>query len=875
MNGLWHRPLASLTLAYAAGVWLVATLRPSLGDGGAVPLGALLAATVAGAAATGWLSLRRGSAVPGAVFLLLLSCAAGGIRAGQALAPLPGPLGSWLGRRVILTGVVQPDSRPDRLVLRVEQVGGASIPRLAQPRVLVRLAGHRPAAAENGPDDHAGPAWRAGDRVRAAGRLETPRGPGNPGEFDARAHLARRGIRGILLAREADVERAGRAPAGPQGAAASVRLALGRVYRETLPPVHAAVLEGLLYGTTDAIPAPTREAFRVTGVFHLLAVSGSNVAFVILSATLAMRALRVPAGVTVPAGLAIIAFYALLAEGDASVVRASVMGGLALVAGVARRRRDFWTALAAAALAILAWEPLALYEPGFQLSFAATAGLATMAGPLGALAAARLPAVPRAPLGVTAATAAAEVAVAPLAAWHFNALPAYGLVANLVAVPLAGWLVVSGGAAGLLGLVWLPLAAAVNLVNRAALGLLLAAVEGIGRLPGALLAVPTPRPAWVALYFLGLAVAFGWVPARHARAARRLLAAGALVVLLSLLATIVFPRPLEVVFYDVGQGDAALVLTPARGAVLIDGGSASGWDHGERVILPDLRRRGIRRVAWVVLSHPHEDHVGGLVSVVRQVRVGAILDSGQPNPIPAYEAILRAALDRSVPFVVGRRGDSFDLGRGARLQVLHPPEPLLSAAGSDLNANSLVLRLEYGRASFLLTGDLEGAAEAELVRHAGAGLQATVLKVGHHGAASATGEDLVAAVRPRVAVIQVGANSFGHPSAAVVRRLEAAGARVLRTDLDGAVTLATDGRRLTVSAWRSRERFTVDLEPEATGAREAGRSHGRLRPLARRTHPGGEGGAGEAQRVRAGPGLHQARPDPARGPDLRLRGVPA
>jgi len=276
-------------------------------------------------------------------------------------------------------------------------------------------------------------------------------------------------------------------------------------------------------------------------------------------------------------------------------------------------------------------------------------------------------------------------------------------------------------------------------------------------------------------------------------------------------------RPLRVTFLDVGQGDSAVIESPTGRVVVIDGGGRPGTnerdgsDPGSRVVVPFLRRRGVSTVDLLVATHPDDDHVQGLVAVASRLNVRAALESGfeeeGKGKAPAagrLRALLRA---RRVPVRRATRGQSIDIGGGARLEVLGPPEPLLSGSPSDANENSVVLRLVYGRARVLFTGDAGGAAESDLLRALPpSALRADVLKAGHHGSRHSTSEEFLAAVRPSAAILSSGKNNlYGHPSPQVMDRLARGGVRAFRTDRQGAITVETDGRRVRVTPHDARQ----------------------------------------------------------------------
>ncbi len=265
------------------------------------------------------------------------------------------------------------------------------------------------------------------------------------------------------------------------------------------------------------------------------------------------------------------------------------------------------------------------------------------------------------------------------------------------------------------------------------------------------------------------------------------------------------PPQLRVDFIDVGQGDAALVTSPTGKTVLIDGGPR----RSSRALLTFLAAHTHGPVDLILLTHRHEDHLGGLTAVVRERGARQFLDAPVPHAGGAYAALLRALEARGVPAKQAVRGRVIDLGGGATLTLLGPPEPPIVGSRSDVNANSVVARLAYRDFSVLFAGDAEAPTEAWLLS-SGADLHAAVLKVAHHGSRYASGARFLAAVAPRIAVISVGAgNDYGHPAPQTLERLARRNAAIYRTDMDGDVTIETDGRSVDVHAARGRQQALV------------------------------------------------------------------
>jgi competence protein ComEC len=251
-------------------------------------------------------------------------------------------------------------------------------------------------------------------------------------------------------------------------------------------------------------------------------------------------------------------------------------------------------------------------------------------------------------------------------------------------------------------------------------------------------------------------------------------------------------RPmLRASFLDIGQGDSTLVETPSRHRMLIDGGP-----NGDVVRQLDAQMPfWDRNIDLVVLSHPQLDHITGLIPVLGRYNIGRLVLSGVSYKLDAYAALLQAVETKGVPVTVARAGEKFDFGDGATAEILSPQKIIAGTSQTDANETSVILRVDYGKTSFLFTGDADFKAEDELLATEADRLHADVLKVAHHGSKTSSGEAFLRAVSPRVAVVEVGAkNSYGQPAADALGRIAAIGAKMFRTDLDGTVVITTDGK---------------------------------------------------------------------------------
>jgi competence protein ComEC len=542
----------------------------------------------------------------------------------------------------------------------------------------------------------------------------------------------------------------------------------------------------MVLGDDSALPDGVRDDMRATGLTHLVAASGANVLLLAALALGLCAALGIDRHLRLVVVLALTALYVPLAGGGPSIQRAGIMGAAGTVAALAGRPADRWHALLLAVVVTLALQPRATEQVGWQLSFAAVAGIAVLAAPVRAGLARRR--VPGALAEGVAVTVAATLGTAPLIALHFGQASPVTLPANVLAAPLVAPVMWLGYVAAALGQASGVLAAPLTAVAGLPVSVLLALAHSAAHWPGASWTAP---PLLVALGCGGAAAAIGLRRARRPTLA--LTAAACLAAWAVSHAGARGPAPpagARVTFLDVGQGDATLLQDRGH-AILVDTGPPGGR------IVARLRHAGVRRLDALVVTHAQDDHDGGGAAVLRALPVGLVLDGRDGVREPAGLALAARARARAVADVAARQGQRLRAG-GIALRVLWPPprEPgAPPAGGEDPNQRAIVALATLGGMRVLLTADAESDVLAPL------GLDAVdVLKVSHHGSADEGLPALLQTLRPRLAGIEVGArNTFGHPVPATVAALRAAGAQVVRTDRDGSVAVEPAGRALRVT----------------------------------------------------------------------------
>ena len=554
-----------------------------------------------------------------------------------------------------------------------------------------------------------------------------------------------------------------------------------QLYGERAGLVHALTL-----GRREDIDAGIRRAFADAGLAHLLAISGLHVGFLTSWVALVAGWFVSRRRASVVAATACWLYVGLLGF-PPPATRAATFVTIRTLSLIRQRHPSGTTVLHVSALVVLGVEPGAITDVGAWLSFAAVWGTAWVSR-----------VVPMAwrrhtVLQLVATSVGATIATAPVTAYVFGSVSLIGIVANVLAIPLSAVAVpgvfASAASATLAGGVGLALAV-LEQVARFAARVPGARVTGS---PGAAFALP-----WLAALAIGVWIssAAGLRVVRRHRS--RLAAAGAAAWVLTVFAfqpVGTRGRQFEMHVLDVGQGDAIAIRSPGGRWIMVDGGPRTPRDDaGRRVVLPFLRRHGVRQLDLLVVTHGDADHLGGVPVLTRALDPGLVLEPGQPLGTPLYLEHLVAVDEGGIRWSAARVGDSVVMD-SVVVTVLHPSAAWI-ASELEPNENSVVLRVRYRGFVAVLAGDAGHAVEDLLGTSVG---HADVLKVGHHGSAGSTSEPWLDVVRPTVAVISVGENRYGHPDPGVVRRMGQRGTAVYRTDRGGTVTVRSDGSYLEIT----------------------------------------------------------------------------
>ena len=648
-----------------------------------------------------------------------------------------------------------------------------------------------------------------GDTLLANMELNFPRPRRNPQDFDYKVYLQLQEIYFEAFVQDTTSVQI----RSPEFASFSMRMAGVKEaildhFGAYLSHRSYGILSALILGERGAVDDETRLNFANTGVIHVLAVSGLHVGYVAMILITIFGILRLPHRLKMGAVMLGLCFYVLLTGAAASVMRASIMASLLITGALIERKSDVYNVLATAALLILLIDPTQLYNIGFQLSFSAVISIVALFPKLKSwlpeiktLNATSFGRLVLSSIDLFLVSLAAQLGTLALTIYYFHKIPIISLFANIIVVPLIGVVVATGISFLLLGVIFPSLAELWAQTLEGSIDLMLWFVKACANVEWAFVTIPTIQIYEALFIFVGVFI-LTVIPVRRVLRFWIILLFiwGNSVIWRSLTE----PADLELAMLDVGQGDALVIHTPNDKTILIDAGLRfGGQDMGRDIIMPYLVARNWVHIDLLVLSHPHNDHMGGAEYLISNLQVDRVL-----LPHIEYESYgykkLNAALDSLEIPTSGLFAGAIDSSlKPLYLRIMAPKMYTPETQPSNVNNSSIVIQLFYGETSVMLTGDAETEAETDQLAF-GSLLKSDIIKAPHHGSKTSSTAEYLKRTRPDIALISLAKNNkFKHPAPSTLKKYESIGARINRTDLEGAIIYRSDGLTWSKVTWRA------------------------------------------------------------------------
>lgn len=575
---------------------------------------------------------------------------------------------------------------------------------------------------------------------------------------------------------------------------------------------------GILLGDTQNINDDLKEDFKTSNLYHILAVSGTHISYLIIGATFILEKSKINKKISRILTILILIFFMILTGLSPSVVRAGIMGIILISAGLFYRKLDIATSISLSLLISLINNPFSINNNGLLLSYGGTIGIVLFEKKIEKMlkinkksktenkiilyksnfCIQKLYKLKNLIMSMLSVTISAQIIILPIIMLKFNTISFTFFISNILAGFLIGIIIICGYVLIMLSLVSVNLAKYGFLLYNFILKIFIFIVEICSKLPFSKVYITTPNIFLIIIYYvIILALRFSIIKIDTLKKHYKKIIAVLLIIILIFNLIKILPSDLKIYFIDVGQGDSTLIVTPKNKKILIDSGGSKlkeSFDVGESTLIPYLLNRGINKLDYIMISHFDADHCNGFIAVLDKIKVGKVIISKQAEICNEYETIINIIKEKNIPVQIVKKGDRIQFDKYVYVDILYPTK---SFKFDDINNNSIVCKLVYKKFSMLFTGDVEKEAETEILslyKNTNI-LNATILKAGHHGSKTSSTEKFLEAVKPKIVLIGVGENNtFGHPSEEVIKNLEKCGAQIYRTDLNGEIIIKVNNK---------------------------------------------------------------------------------
>ena len=663
-----------------------------------------------------------------------------------------------------------------------------------------------------------------GDKIFITGEFQEPQGMRNEGGFNYKEYLKSLNIYGSVKAKNIKVIEQNKGNIF-MNFTYKISDEIKENIEEFMGEKYSGLLLGLLLGDSSKIDENIEENFKITSLTHILAVSGAQVSYII-AAMYSLLKRKIGIQKTRVVIIASLIFYMTLTGFSPSIVRAGIMGIILMISGLVFRKNDIINSIAISLFFMLVYNPFLLENVGLQLSYLGTIGIIGFNKTIILILKniqirnrkwkykinRKLILLISKIKEILAVTMSASLAVVPVMIYHFNLFGTYFLITNLLASIIIGPITLLGTLLVIISFISINIAEILSYILKFLIDILLF-ISSFSKLPISKIYIPTPTITFIIIIYLSLIISLFIYKVFHERnpnttilRVRNLLALVKYkfkqnrddvikkIIIISIiisLCMIFIPRDLQINFVDVGQGDSTFIITPKNKTILIDGGGSNtgSFDVGENTLLPYVLDKGYNKIDFMIISHFDSDHVGGLLTILEEIKVEKILIAKQEEQSENYKRFLNIVKEKNIPVIIGKEGDKINIEKDLYLDILFPESEQIEE--NMINNNSLVFNMHYNNFSMLFTGDIEEIAEKRIIEITNKSrLKADIIKVPHHGSKTSSTRELLEIVLPKIALIGVGKdNLFGHPSSETIDKLDELEIKTYRTDINGEIMI--------------------------------------------------------------------------------------
>ena len=643
-----------------------------------------------------------------------------------------------------------------------------------------------------------------GDKIIVKGNFEEASTARNEGGFNYKQYLKTKKIYGIVTVDKKDVKVVNKNNTNIiELLANKVRNSMKEKIEQNLTDATSGLLSGMLIGDKSNLPKEIQEDFRNSSLSHILAISGMHVAYVMLGITFIISKMKFSKKMSKIITIVILLFFIILTGKTASVERACFMSVYAILASLLHKRANVLASISISILIILIINPYSILDIGLQLSYGGTLGIVLIYPILkkGKKEKAKenkfqklIQKIKEKILDIIRITVSANLVIFPIILYQYNTMSFTFIISNLLISSIIGIIIILGFMSVFASYIFMPLAKVMFFLTQILLNILAQTAHLCAKLPFSKVYFPTPKIYVILIYYLFLIYII--LAKRNIisvkKISKKIFIIFIIIVIILNLIVKVIPKEFTISFIDVGQGDSMLISTPKGKRILVDGGGtrdSENFDVGRQTLIPYLLNKGITKLDYIIISHFDSDHVGGILSVLEELKAEKVIICKQEEN-ENYKKFKEIVKDKKIKVYVVKKGDNLKIEEDIYLSILWPKEEMIKE--NAINNNSIVAKLSYKAFSILLTGDIEKIAEEEILKEYKNTniLKANILKVAHHGSKSSSTIEFLEKVSPQIALIGVGAkNTFGHPNEGVLNRLQNLNTKIYRTDQNGEITI--------------------------------------------------------------------------------------